>query len=191
MKNNNENLNPNTSDELKTQFKTSLAIMREILCVYLPLSTDMPGAFENIAELVNVAPEEFVIKKFKEILYKINFEMLTIIHNDKDDFEKKHLGGFSCCIDSEEYIHFSIYHIYEKFGYEKYLDLRSDYLNLVKQLYAESTSGKVIEKEVIYENFIVTKFIDDTYRVFDVSNNDKVRLVEDINKIELDRMLCF
>lgn len=191
MKTINENLTPNTTDELKNQFKTSIALMREVLCVYLPLSTDMPGAFENIAELVDVAPEEFVIQKFKEILYELNFEVLSIIHNDKDDFEKKYLSSFSYCIDSEEYIHFSIYHIYEEIGFDRYLDLRSDYLNLVKQLYAESTSGKVIEKEVIYENFIVTKFIDDTYRVFDVSNNDKVRLVEDINKIELDRMLRF
>lgn len=186
MKTINENLNPNTTDELKNQFKTSIAIMRDILCVYLPLTADTPGAFEEIQELVYFAPEKLVINKFKEILYELNFEMLTRVHNDKDHYEEKYTGCFYYFIEVPENIHFSIYHIYEK-----YLDLRSDYLNLVKQLYAESTSGKVIEKEVIYENFIVTKFIGDTYRVFDVSNNDKVRLVEDISKIELDRMLCF
>ena len=191
MKNINENLNPNTTDELNNQFKTSLVIMREILCVYLPLTADTPVAFEDIQELVYFAPEEFVINKFKEILHELNFDMLTRIHNDKDYFEEKYSRCFYYFMEVPEYTHFSIYHIYEKFGYDRYLDLRSDYLNLVKQLYAESTSGKVIEKEVIYENFIVTKFIDDTYRVFDVSNNDKVRLVEDIHKTELDRMLLF
>jgi len=190
LKNNNENLKPNPTGELNTQFNTSVELMRKILCVYLPLTDGMPGSFEHIGELVGVAPENFIIKKFKEILYKLNFEMLSLIHKDKDDFEQKYITS-DVYIGDDEYIHFVLYNIYEKLGYERYLDLRSDYLSLVNPLYAKSLSGKVIEKEVVYKNFIVTKFIDDSYRVFDVSNSDKVRLVEDIHKTELDRMLLF
>lgn len=188
MKNIDENSNSNHSVILNNKFKTSFELMKDILCVYLPVTGHMPGNFEQIEELVDVAPDDYILKKFEEVVYTLDFEVLSLIHNDIDDFKDKNKHLWTYDIDSKEYLHFELY---KKLGSQSYLVLRNDYLNLVRSLYAGSTKGKVIDKEVVYKNFIVTKFIDHTYRVFDVSSKDKVSLVNDIDKIELDRMLRF